>query len=408
MTAGSTGPRKGPRLAVLDGVRILAAAGVVFYHFVVLESGWGQPTEDVFPAARPFALYGWLGVEVFFLVSGFVICMSAWGRTLGDFTVSRISRLFPAYWAGVVFTALVLFTWPEVGRLKELSDVVVNLSMLQGGVGVPDVDEAYWTLFVELKFYVLFAVVVVRGVNYRNCVLFCGIWTLAGVVAPGVDNLTLSFFAVPSYSPYFIAGIAFYLMRRFGPNGVLWGIVGLQFLLAQHYVHGRMISSLGRGITERTPAWPAHVIIAIGFLVMGAIALGALDRVQWSWLPHAGALTYPFYLIHMMAGLTLIHGFRNDVAPVPLVLGVTAFMLVLAWGIHRFVERPLGRVLRVQLRRGLRDIRASTPPPSATLLRIPAQPPAPYGERVSAHHGDAASGAAAPHRRPSTPPERRR
>ncbi|MGW6874827.1 acyltransferase family protein [Streptomyces xanthophaeus] len=399
MSAGSAVRGTGPRLAVLDGVRILAAAAVVFYHYVALESGWGEPTEDVFPGARPFAVYGWLGVEVFFLVSGFVICMSAWGRTLGDFTVSRISRLFPAYWAGIVFTALVLFTWPDVSPLKAFSDVVVNLSMLQGGVGVPNVDQAYWTLFVELKFYVLFAVVVVRGVTYRNCVLFCGLWTLAGAVAPGVDNLTLSFFAVPSYSPYFIAGIAFYLMRRFGPNGVLWAVIGLQFLLAQHYVHGRMVTNLGRGLTEETPAWPAHVIIAIGFLVMGAIALGAFDRVQWSWLPHVGALTYPFYLIHMMAGLTLIHRFRNDMAPVPLLLGVTTLMLVLAWGIHRFVERPLGRVLRDQLRRGMRDIRSATPQLPATLPRIPAQPTASHDDRDCAHH------AAASTQRPTAPPE---
>lgn len=77
----------------------------------------------------------------------------------------------------------------------------MNLSMLQGGIGVPDIDDAYWTLFVELKFYVLFALVVMRGVTYRNCVLFCGIWTLAGVVAPSADNGLLSFFAASSASP---------------------------------------------------------------------------------------------------------------------------------------------------------------------------------------------------------------
>ncbi len=68
---------------------------------------------------------------------------------------------------------------------------------------------------------------------------------------------------------------------------------------------------------------------------MAAIALGALDGIRWRWLPHAGAVTYPLYLIHMMAGLTLIHHFRREVAPVPLALGVTATMVVLAWLVHR-------------------------------------------------------------------------
>ncbi|MFJ3727702.1 acyltransferase family protein [Streptomyces sp. NPDC090045] len=373
----------GGRLAALDGVRVLAALSVLFYHYVVLDSAWGEPAEGLFPAAHGFAVYGWLGVEIFFLVSGFVICMSTWGRSVGDFAVSRVSRLFPAYWAAVAFTSLVLFNWPEVRKIKDVSDVLVNLSMLQGGIGVPHVDDAYWTLFVELKFYVLFAVVVMRGVTYRNCVLFCGAWTLAGVVAPTVDSGVLSFFAASSASPYFIAGIAFYLMRRFGPNAVLWAVVGVQFLLAQHHVADRMIASLGRGVTQQTPSWPAHVIILLGFMVMAAIALGALDGIRWRWLPHAGAITYPLYLIHMLAGLTFIHHFRHEVAPVPLAVGVTAFMVLLAWLIHRFVERPLGRFLRDRLRRGMQDIRAATPgrPP---LDRLPAQSSAPEAERIPA------------------------
>lgn len=205
---------------------------------------------------------------------------------------------------------------------------------------MPHIDDAYWTLFVELKFYALFALVVLRGVTYRNCVFFCTVWTVAGVVAPTADSGVLSFFAIPTFSPYFIAGIAFHLMRRFGPNAVLWGIAGLQFVLAQSYVQGRMISNLGRAAAAQTPVWPAHVVIACGFLVMAGIALGAFDRVRWRWLRHAGAVTYPLYLIHMMAGLTVIHHFRHDVRPVPLVLGVTTLMVALAWLIHRLIERP--------------------------------------------------------------------
>ncbi|MFJ8018559.1 acyltransferase family protein [Streptomyces sp. NPDC096339] len=382
------GPPAGPptgRLAVLDAVRVLAALAVVFYHYTALASAWGRPTDAVFPVARHLAVYGWLGVEIFFLVSGFVICMSAWGRSLGEFAVSRVSRLFPAYWAAVAFTSLVLLGWPEVRKVERFTDILVNLSMVQGGLGVPHIDDVYWTLFVELKFYVLFAVVVMSGLTYRNCVLFCGVWTLAGVVAPTADSGLLSFFAVPSASPYFIAGIAFHLMRRFRPNAVLWAVVLAQFLIAQHYVPARMVSSLGRGVTDQVPDWPAHLIILLGFLVMAGIALGVFDRVRWRWLPHAGALTYPLYLIHMMAGLTLIHHFRDQVPPVPLALGVTAVMLAVAWAIHRLVERPLGRVLRSSLRRGMQDIRSVTPPPTRpTLDRLPAQLSEPEAERIPA------------------------
>ncbi|MGT2526924.1 hypothetical protein ACU4GG_06730 [Streptomyces nojiriensis] len=64
---------------------------------------------------------------------------------------------------------------------------------------------------------------------------------------------------------------------------------------------------------------------------------------------------------------------------------MTAVMLAVAWVVHRLVERPLGRVLRSSLRRGMQDIRSGTPTPSRpTLDRLPAQSSAPEAERVPA------------------------
>ncbi|MFD0169140.1 hypothetical protein ACFVJH_34105 [Streptomyces decoyicus] len=72
-------------------------------------------------------------MEIVFLISCFVICMSAWGRTVGEFTVSRLSRLFPAYWVGIVLTALVVKRWPEITSQHGWGTVITNLTMLQGG-----------------------------------------------------------------------------------------------------------------------------------------------------------------------------------------------------------------------------------------------------------------------------------
>ncbi|MEU4272062.1 acyltransferase [Streptomyces sp. NPDC026092] len=375
----------GARLFALDGIRITAALVVVLYHYIGLSSAWETNTSELFPALRPFALFGWLGVEIFFIVSGFVICMSVWGRTVGDFAVSRVSRLFPAYWAGIVLTALVLWFLPEVEELRQMeqwSDILVNLTMMQGGLGVGHVDHSYWTLFVELKFYALFAIVVLCGVTYRNCILFCGVWTLAAVAAPTTGFRLLQFLAMPQYAPYFIAGIAFYLMHRYRPTMLLWAIVGVQFLLAQHYVRGRMNVNLGRHLSEQLPTWPARLVITAGFLAIAAVALGYLNRIQWRWLKTAGAITYPLYIIHMAIGITLIHHFRDRVAPVPLVVSVTAAMLVLAWLIHLCVERPLSKRLRVGMRRGIEEIRRNTPAPVSDSGSVAAPVAAgPLGER---------------------------
>ncbi|AYG81209.1 hypothetical protein DWB77_03351 [Streptomyces hundungensis] len=369
--------RPAARLAALDGLRLVAALMVVGYHYLALSSAWGHSTATIFPTLHPFAQFGWLGVEVFFLVSGFVICMSVWGRTIGDFAVSRVSRLFPAYWVAIPLTALVVKKWPEISSIRHWDDVIVNFTMLQAGNGTKDVDGAYWTLFVEIKFYILMAIVVLCGVTYRNVLVFCGVWTVAAALAPGLGTPMLVAFAMPQYAPFFIAGIAFYLMRRYGANPVLWGLVLFQFLLAQRYIRYRMASNLGRAAAENLPTWPVRLIILAGFLMVGAIALGVFNKVQWKWLSTAGALTYPLYLIHMFIGLTLIHHFRGRVAAPVLVVSVVALMMAIAWLIHRFVERPASRWIRDSLKRGIADVRDNTPVARRRRVVPGAQPSAP-------------------------------
>lgn len=107
--------------------------------------------------------------------------------------------------------------------------------MLQKPLGVENIDPVYWTLWVELCFYLMFAVVVWRGVTYRRVVLFCGLWTVGSVVAYGIQNDTLTMLVNPVYSPFFIAGMAYYLMYRFRPTPLLWGIVGMSWVLSAHY-----------------------------------------------------------------------------------------------------------------------------------------------------------------------------
>ncbi|WP_217197767.1 acyltransferase family protein [Streptomyces buecherae] len=357
--------RSAPRLYVLDGLRLVAALMVVLFHYVALYGGWENNPRAVFPSLHAYARYGWLGVEVFFLISGFVICMSTWGRSLGDFVVSRVSRIYPAYWVAVLLTAAVVTVWPQVRSVAGWGEVVTNLTMLQEGLGVSDVDGVYWTLFIELKFYALFAVVVATGVTYRKCVMFCGIWTAAAVIAPTADNTLLDMWAMPLYSPYFVAGIAFYLMHRFRPTALLWGIVLFSMLLAHHHLGERITDNLADP-EQPIAHWPAHLIVVLAFGAMALIALGAFDRVRWRWLATAGALTYPLYLVHMYIGLTMIHWLRGLLPAPYIVLTVVVVMLLAAYALHRCVERPLGAWLRGAMRRGIDDMRRHSAPRPAT------------------------------------------
>src|ERR1700738_3983155 len=95
---------RGHRLYELDLLRLLAAGSVVAFHFT-----YGNHSLGFNPVAYPAAVtavtkYGFLGVQVFFFISGIVILNSASSGSARRFAISRMVRLYPAYWACVTVT----------------------------------------------------------------------------------------------------------------------------------------------------------------------------------------------------------------------------------------------------------------------------------------------------------------
>ncbi|MER7807697.1 acyltransferase [Streptomyces sp900116325] len=342
-----TAGRALPRLYVIDGIRLVAALMVALHHYVgtsrVDRPGnafWGRPVSEIMPTVFRFASFGWIGVEIFFVISGFVICMSCWGRTPKDFFVSRVIRLYPAYWVAVALTVAVLVALPGVWGRPQGRDILLNLTMLQSGSGVANVDAVYWTLWSELRFYLLFMVMVAMGLTYRRVVVFCCVWGAAATLAPVSEFPPLVLAADPSGAWYFIAGLALYLMHRFGQDLLLWGILTLASLMGQRELGLRVAY-------EGVSSWRGSVLIFTVFLlVMVAVALGLTDHIRWKWLVTAGCLTYPLYLMHYAIGTTLISRLHDAMDARLLVALVITGFLVLSWLVHRLVERPAARLLK--------------------------------------------------------------
>ncbi|MFD8199390.1 acyltransferase family protein [Streptomyces sp. NPDC059701] len=347
-TAPTGRPAPGGRLYVIDGIRLLAALMVAVHHYAGTYRAdrpgnliWDRPVSEIMPTVFRFASYGWIGVEIFFVISGFVICMSCWGRTPRQFFVSRVIRLYPAYWFAVLFTTAVLIAVPGVWERLRLREILLNLTMLQSGSAVPNVDGVYWTLWSELRFYLLFLVVVAMGLTYRRVVLFCCLWGAAAMLAPISHLPLLELIANPDGAWYFIAGLALYLMHRFGQDLLLWGILAMAWLMGQLEL-GNRIERI-----EHVSGWRGSVLIYTVFLLfMVAVALGHTDRVRWKWLVTAGAMTYPLYLIHYAAGTALINRLHGTMDARLLVAAIITGFMVLSCLIHRCVERPLSRFLK--------------------------------------------------------------
>jgi peptidoglycan/LPS O-acetylase OafA/YrhL len=333
-----------PRLEVLDGLRFLAAFVVVAYHFTTLDRIWHRRADEIFPDQT--ATYGWLGVYLFFLISGFVICMSSWGRGVGSFFVSRAVRLYPAYWLSVIAIATVATVWSYGHKSMDWQSVLVNLTMFHEPLGQPAVAEVYWTLWAELRFYLLFSLVVWWGLTYRRVVGFCLSWLAATTVVKAfvADGGLVHHVLMTDYAPLFTGGIGFYLMYRFGPKLMTWGIVAGSFVLSVPAAIYR--AGLEDYPGQVVPRWPAVVLLAVCFLLIGAVARGWLSWVRGRWLVVLGATTYPLYLLHVDFGGTMLYLWQGSMPAPLLVTLVTGAMIVLAWLVHRYVERPLAPLLR--------------------------------------------------------------
>ncbi|MGW7551828.1 acyltransferase family protein [Streptomyces rimosus] len=353
------------RIAALDGLRLLAALMVVAYHYIAISRSWSADGSNSFPKLFPFAAYGWLGVQLFFLISGFVICMSCWGRPLGDFFVSRVIRVFPAYWLAIIATTLVVALVPGGLQPRKWHDVLTNFTMLQEPLHVAHVDGVYWTLFAELRFYLLLAAMAWWGLTYRRLLTLCCVWIAASALGARSESVILRLLIMPDYSWFFIAGIAFYLMYRFRPNILLAGIVLVCFCAAQPSVNRIWRSSLSN-MDRTVPYWPTLLVLAACFALMALTATGKLSWCSWRWLPVAGALTYPLYLLHEYIGWEIIRYFSTRVPHHALLIGLVTAMLLAAHLVHRCVERPLSRWLKPRIKTALRQVEPSRPGPGTT------------------------------------------
>lgn len=348
--------RPGPdRLAELDLLRFLAAMAVVAFHYLVaFASVWGERPSGLFAAVAPLAGLGILGVELFFMISGFVILMTAWGRGIGGFARSRFVRLYPAYWLSVAAIAALYGLTDARALNPRLSpgEYAVNLTMLQRAFGVTDANGVYWSLWVELRFYLLMASLVLIGVTLRRCLVFMALWLAAAALAAAVTDPALAslldLVVMPRYAPYFVAGMALYLIHRFGSSVTPWLFVAAGYALALRSALERVRGRVELAGKAAMPVedWMVVAAITVIFALMAAVALGVLSWLRAPALTTLGGLTYPLYLFHSPTAVLLIPALRDFLPPWATATVTTLAAIALSYAVYRFAERPIQALLR--------------------------------------------------------------
>lgn len=325
------------RVNEIDLLRFIAALMVVLFHYAFRGHAADGYSPMPYPLLVPSAKYGYLGVELFFMVSGFVILMTAASGSLRKFVVSRLVRLYPAFWASVTLTFVFIMVFGGELFTATFSQYFINMTMLSGFVRIPPIDGVYWSLFVELKFYALVSLILVIGRIHRAQQILI-LWLALTVVLELFPIKSLRYFLITDYAAYFIAGAISFLVWSRGLSPARISV----FLIAWVVALRQSVSRLPNFEIRYNESMNSYVVMGIVsafFLVIFLVSIrqtGWIARKRWVAI---GALTYPLYLIHQKAGYMLIGLAYPAINPHVVLWGTLSVVLAMSYAIYIFVER---------------------------------------------------------------------
>lgn len=332
------------RIASLDILRLIAALAVVGFHYLFAGPKTAEYGLPGFPEAAPMAIFGYLGVNLFFLISGYVISWSAEGRDALDFAVARFVRLWPGHVVAMTATfAVMAFAAMDAFPVSWMQ-WLANLTMLAPAFGQPFMDGAYWSIVLELVFYFWVTVALMTGVFQRHKLELVAVWLLLALANETlVDSEALRMLFVTEYAGFFAGGIIAYEAKKAGWNAVL-----LTFAAAA-FVFGTMTLFSGRAwMLDHYGVALSPAALVASSAVLHAVFLGTLTihlRASKG-IALAGAVTYPLYLLHQHVGYAVIDALAPHIGGLAAIAAATAIAVVAATVIVIVFERPAQRLMK--------------------------------------------------------------
>lgn len=325
------------RIPAIDVFRFICIISVAIFHYTVR---WQPPRWSAgdlpghhiqFPELLNI---GALGVQVFFVISGLVISQSlAKAFSMGEFAFRRFARLYPAFLIGatISYCAKAFFGIPAFAIT--FWDYLNNISLaILFGSRAEFVEGAYWSLAVELRFYVM-AAFFWSLMRQRFWIGLLFVSTALAITRSG----PLHEWAMPEYMPFFLAGVGLWLVLLAGrlKEGVL--LVATSVIIL-------MFTS-----TRISPLGHLYICTLVGTMaftiyVQPNLSLGPIARL--------GEASYSMYLIHEGTGISLMHWMSsrfkmNDIAKITLTIFIIYFLAYLIF----LIEKPARNWLGTQWRR---------------------------------------------------------
>jgi peptidoglycan/LPS O-acetylase OafA/YrhL len=334
-----------PKIGSINTLRFISAMMVIFYHFTFTFYHGDLSYVDI-PLLRYLSQYGYLGVDIFFIISGFVISLSAEGRGAYGFFKSRIGRLYPVFWVSAIITTLFLIfgghlIYSEISWYRFLTNMTMIPTVLFDKTTLDFLDGSYWTLIVEMKFYFIIFLLLIfkqfKKIEYLAIPMSFVMLLSAIFLNIKVDSDLI-------WIPNFIAGIVFYKIYKNGLNN--WRIFGIcnVFIASLLFALNRLpYLSPGFGVIFK----PSSVIlyILISYIIFLLISLNKIKIYNNKYINILGLLTYPVYLLHQQIARIMFT--YSDIHNIPLYISFTfilVFIFILSFLIHKIFERR-GRLI---------------------------------------------------------------
>lgn len=282
--------------------------------------------------------YGWLGVPIFFVISGFCIMTSAThSHNTPAFFVRRFFRIYPAYWVSLlvvlgaaVFQKLATGTNSVANIPQTPLDILANLSLITWPLSrVNIMNYVYWSLTCEVLFYLIIgASILVKG-NYRPLLLLI---FSAGCIFVPIKHTGILFF-IDNW-PAFGCGIGLYYFFYHANNIQRL----LSWALLATNLAGLYVKFMGIG-------QPEYIIVTLATIAI--IFASQFIKTSETFLSALGEHSYTVYLIHVPVGVFILGRLKVPyIQQHPLVcllydLGVYSIVSVIAWQLFKHVEKPL-------------------------------------------------------------------
>jgi peptidoglycan/LPS O-acetylase OafA/YrhL len=319
----------------IDGIRGLCAMLLLLHHYTKYIYDKNQE-QDLYYHIMDYGRYG---VHFFFVISGFLIFMTLEkARHPKDFIISRFSRLYPGYWVCILLTTAVSFSPYFPFHTITLNQFLANLTMFQHWMFIEDIDGVYWTLAVELCFYVMIFLVFIAR-QQKNIERIGIVWMAImllnyyGAVYLSPNNTININYYLPllKNGTLFFGGILFYQLKN-GPAQKRKYVLLLLTLL----VH-LIINSI-----EET------MVILLVYFILYLFVTDKLQIMRGKVFYYIGIISYSLYLLHQYIGYVIInflnyHGITNTALEI-IITGI--LLLILSLTVAFGIERPVMRFLR--------------------------------------------------------------